>query len=174
MKELICQLLIPNVLLIEKSTIDIIQCFGRGSRLYDGKQMTKILVPYKCNTDTIDDATVFGILINIVKSLYDQDSAIVDYFNKKTTGGVVNKQIIKQANYTGNVAVFTDVKIQEWCGKLELYVHKRVNNFDFMYEKLKVFVETNKKLPSKDSKQQEEKQLGSWCSGKRKYKKREY
>jgi len=43
--------------------------------------------------------------------------------------------------------------------------------FDETYEKLKIWIDNNKRLPSQMSKNQEEKKLGQWCAGRKNDKK---
>ena len=96
------------------SKIDIIQRFGRGLRKYPTKDILRILVPYKCNNidDIESDASVFGNLISIIKSLYDYDTKIVDYFttrdsrDKGKSNGKINN-IIKHKTYTEKVEIHT-------------------------------------------------------------------
>ena len=59
----------------------------------------------------------------------------------------------------------SDDKIQK-LEKLTGWYWEKEDSFDEIYEQLKQFIEINKKLPYKNSKNQQEKQLGSWCSNK--------
>ena len=60
-----------------KSTVDIIQCFGRALRLHKDKKIAKIYVPIIIDDIMeIDEKTVFGNLIRILKSLSETDSHI--------------------------------------------------------------------------------------------------
>lgn len=57
-------------------------------------------------------------------------------------------------------------QIDYWFWEYDLDV-----NWNQWYEKLKKFIEIHNRLPSDHTKKKEEKQLGTWCSNQRAYKK---
>lgn len=159
-----------------KSKIDIVQRIGRGSRLHPNKNILQILVPYKCkNIDDIEnDKTSLGNMISIIKSLYDYDTKIVDYFTTKDKSKSNNKNnIIRHLTYTENIEIFTPIKIEEWTVRLDLVIFNKTDSFEYMYSKVKDWVDNNHKIPSSNSKNKDEKQLGKWCDYQKECKKKE-
>ena len=65
----------------------------------------------------------------------------------------------------------SDEKIKK-IEELNDWFWEQEDPFDDYYDKLKQWIIINKKLPSSMSKNPQEKQLGQWCSDKRKYKKK--
>jgi superfamily II DNA or RNA helicase len=147
------------------STIDIVQCIGRSLRLHNRKQMAKIFVPVLIeDINNIDENKTFGNTVRIIKSLSNTDTGINDYFICKQKGVEYNRNIIKHLNYINAEKIGEGIDINEWISDIEMRIWKKSDGWKYMYNKLKKFIRTNKRLPHKRSKNSEEKELGIWCT----------
>lgn len=159
---------------LRASTIDIIQCIGRSLRLYDGKQLAKILVPYIfTDINSLKNNYYFPKLVNIIKSLSQSDECMYEYFSLKNNGKTINKKIISYHYYISDTLVqdvSVEAKLNDWISNLEINVWKRLNMFDYMYNKLKEFVEKNNKYPSQVAKDDEELKLHHWMMSRKREK----
>jgi superfamily II DNA or RNA helicase len=158
------------------STIDIVQCVGRALRNYGENKIAKIIIPYKGNLDDMDDDNnQFASLGRLVKSLYDVDPDVRDYFCTQKVGSNTKKNVIKSMNFLGKcIEIGTSCKLEEWNEKLRLRMYKRVDSWLVTYLEVKRWYnEHNGQKPSKHSKDNEEKRLGSWCGHQRKNKKKD-
>jgi len=158
------------------STIDIIQCIGRSIRKHKDKTMAKIFVPIIIeNINEVDDSTVYGNMIRILKSLSETDSRICDYFTSKGTGGICNKKLVVHKNLMNVVKVGEvgeDIDIDKWFDNMELCVWKKVDGWNCMYEQLKKWVEDNGRIPIRNGIIKDESYLGEWSKRQRLYKKK--
>jgi superfamily II DNA or RNA helicase len=151
------------------STIDIVQCIGRALRLYKDKKIAKVFVPTLIeNINEIDENKTFGNIIRIIKSMSNTDTGINDYFVIRKEGSVVNRQLIKHKNYLSVEKVGENIDIEEWIDSIDMKIWSKTDGFEYMYQKIKEWIDKNNKIPSKMSKNQREKQLGNWSSDKRK------
>ncbi|ARF11158.1 superfamily II helicase [Klosneuvirus KNV1] len=148
------------------STIDIIQCIGRSIRPCDGKQMAKVLVPYFFeDINKLSDNFYFSKLVNIIKAISESDEDVNEYFTLKTNGKAVNRPIVKHCNYLSDetkVIINEKINLDEWFDKIDISVWKKVD-ITYLLNKIKDFIELNKKVPNKRSDNNEEKQLGYLC-----------
>ncbi len=154
------------------STIDIVQCIGRSLRLYNDKKMANIVVPmFVNNLDDVMENSTFGGIVSILKALKSTDQSIVEYFVAKDNNKKVNgRKIIKYETYE---KITRDIKInlENWSKNIETATWKMIDPFEETYDRLKNWIDQNKRIPSISSKKLEEKRLGQWCSNKRNDKK---
>lgn len=150
------------------STIDIIQCIGRALRLYPNKKIANIIVPIFINdfNDNFDN-NIFGNIIRILKALGTTDNSIVEYFKLKKYGKTVKRNIWVHEYYNDNISMSKEIDLDKWNTNIETKIWNKIDSFDYMYEKVKEWISENGKIPSKNSKNIEEKQLGLWCLHKR-------
>ncbi len=157
-----------------ESTIDITQCVGRSLRLYDGKKMAKVLIPYVFDDiNNIEDNTYINKMASIIKALYDSDEVIREYFKLDRNGKTINGLIKHKCYFNDDINVVKSEKINlnKWIDELEIGIWKRVDSFEYMYNKLVKWIDDHKKIPSTHSKDNEEKKLGIFCSHARQDKK---
>ena len=152
------------------STIDIIQCIGRCLRLSPGKEIAHIIVPtFIDDFDAEFDKDVYGNVIRILKALKNTDEGIVEYFKMKGVGKKRGARQIVVNEFYGEDNFSEEIDLDEWNEKIGEKIWQVVDGFDYMYERVKKFVEDNGRIPSNKSKNESEKKLGSFCSNKRKY-----
>ncbi|AYV85350.1 MAG: superfamily II helicase [Satyrvirus sp.] len=154
------------------STIDIIQCIGRSLRLYPGKELAHIIVPiFIDNFNDEFDKDVYGNVIRILKSLKSTDNGIVEYFKLKADGGVIGRKICKMEYYNNAIDISKEIDIGEWNNKLEVNLWQVVDSFEYMYEKVKKWVDDNGELPKNKPDNIDEQKLNSWCCNQKQNKK---
>lgn len=150
------------------SMIDTVQCIGRSLRLHKNKTIAKIFVPTLVDDiNTIDENKAFGNIIRIIKSMSNTDTGITEYFVAKKNGKEHNRTLIKHVNLMNTEKIGEDINIDEWINEIEMRIWKKSDGREYMYQKVKEWIEKNNKVPSKHSRNSEEKQLGIWCSDRR-------
>jgi predicted helicase len=114
-----------------KSQNDIIQCIGRALRLYENKDVARILLPV-LEDEIEDEKTVFGNIYNILKVLKILDTSFIDYFFNKTKGQIVNKKI----NYSHyNDEISENLKgIELNCKNLEKIIDTKIVDLNYGIE----------------------------------------
>ena len=157
-----------------KSTIDITQSVGRALRVYPNKNTARILIPFLCNDiNNLDDKFYFPQLTNIIKSMSESDENVKEYFSMTDSEKKVNR-IIKIQNYFSNdikIKISSKINIDDWIKNIDIILWKKIDYFEFMFQKLNNFVNINGKFPSINSSDENEIRLASWCYGIRERKK---
>ena len=153
--------IVDSVCFVESrsSAIDIVQCVGRALRLYDGKTMSKIIIPIL--EDDVNGGK-FEELVRIVKNLGAYDFNIKEMIMNKTGK---NRKLIKIGCYKGDggyekIGEKIDLKLFE--KSIESVIVSECYGWDNMYSKLIAFFEEHKRRPSSTSKNADEKKLGLW------------
>lgn len=150
------------------STIDLVQCIGRGLRIHGKKKICSVLIPtFIENLNDEFDNKIYGSLIRILKALKESDKGIVEYFEMKSCGNIGTRKLIKVEGFKNILLESKEIDLNKWNDSIMDCVWKCIDNFNAVYEKLKNWVEENKRIPSDKSKNTLEKQLGRWCSRKR-------
>ena len=167
--------IIDSVCFIDKrdSTIDIIQCIGRSLRLYDGKKMAKVLIPYLVtDVNELSNNDYFSKLLSVIKSLSDSDEIIKEYFRIKSKEKSINS-IIRSECYLSDEIMVTlpdKIKISDWIDGINLEVWKRVDSFEYYYNRVIEWFKNNDKYPTRQSGNKTEIQIQVWLINKRKEK----
>jgi superfamily II DNA or RNA helicase len=158
----------------KQSVKDVIQCTGRALRLYDGKTIANVIVPMIVDgtegSNTKSDS--FGSLWDIVRAIGTQDHVIIEYFKEMSTkksNGTRFNWLIETLN---EVVIEKTIDIKQWTNDISYDCWKRSDSFDVVCEQLNAWVNIYDKIPSMNSKDKTEKQLGNWASDQRKYKKK--
>lgn len=150
----------------KSSYIDIIQCVGRAMRLYETKELCYILIPTLIENGECNNS--YKHIWAILRGLNEGDPNVLEYFKEIKKNGVSTK-----INRSSNS--LTDVKnnvIDLFLTDMNQAVWKYIDNWDYMYDKLVTFLETEKRRPNSNSKIDEERRLGQWISTQeKKYKK---
>lgn len=161
---------IDSVCFVDKrdSTIDITQCIGRALRLFPKKMLAKVIVPYVIsNINGLTSNDYFPQLISIIKSLSESDEAIKEYFRFKNTDKVVGK-MINSVSYLTNettVLIAETVDINKWFDSIDLEIWKRIDSFDYYYNKLVEYLAANDgKYPSQVCKNPAGQKIGLWLA----------
>lgn len=148
-----------------ESTIDVTQCIGRSLRLYNSKIMAKVLVPYIINDiNEMSNNLYFSKLISVIKSLSDSDETIKEYFKLKIKDKTINKIIRYECYLTNKITIniAEKINIDDWLSELDIEIWKRIDSFEYNYNKLVEWIEINKRYPYYTSEDQIESKLGVW------------
>lgn len=165
--------IIDSICFVDKreSTIDIIQCIGRCLRLHDKKQIAHIIVPIfieNINEDNFDK-NAFGSIIRILKSMKNTDDGIISYFKMKTYGSSSNARCVCINEYYDEELFSEEIDLDKWEESIQDQVWKITDNFDYRYNQLYKFVQKHDRLPKKNSLDDYERSLATWCSERRQY-----
>jgi superfamily II DNA or RNA helicase len=154
------------------STIDIVQCIGRSLRLFNGKTMAHVIVPTFIKDFNEElDKNAYGNVIRILKALKTTDDGVVEYFKMRKNGKKHGRQIVAGEYF--DVEVYAkEIDLDKWYDVIDEKVWQMVDGFEYMYEKVKKWVEENGRIPSGTSKNKIEKQLGIFCCHMRQNKKK--
>jgi len=132
--------------------------------------MAKIYVPVIVDDIIdIDENTIFGNLIRILKCLNETDSTITEYFSVTQNGGKHNRQLIRNENYMSIVKIGNNINVNEWMNNIYVSLWKKIDGWEYKYNLLVEFIKIYQRLPSDKSMDLEEKMLGNFC---RHYKKK--
>jgi superfamily II DNA or RNA helicase len=114
------------------STIDIVQCIGRGLRLYPGKELANIIVPTFIDDFNDEfDKNVYGNVIRILKALKTTDDGVVEYFKMKANGKIGGRVICANEYCGTNIDVSKDIDLDKWHKGIETKIwNKYVTLFD--------------------------------------------
>ncbi len=158
------------------STVDITQCIGRALRLHDRKETAKILVPIICkDINELDDSRVYGNVINVVKSVMDNDEAVETYFTLRQNGKKINRKFIRHKLYVVDkeeIKSGINVDVKKLSKMIEMKVWYRSDSWMYNYNKIKCWMEINDILPVQTFKNDEEHPLGKWCNRMREFKRK--
>lgn len=146
------------------STIDIVQCIGRGLRLYEGKKICSVIVPIIINdiNDAFDNKN-YGNIINILKSLNSTDNGIKEYFQLIQQGKNLTRKLITVKPYS-NVETGKNIDLEKWNNELMIKIWKLIDPFENRLEELEEWILKNKKIPTYASKDIIEKSFGEFCT----------
>jgi len=129
----------------------LIQIIGRCLRLHPTKTIANIILPFSSNEDQKN-------ICNFLKVIAKNDSRIKKSFENKTLGGYISIENINPDDDENEDIEFKYNMIYNSFGILqngeEIWMIK--------FNKVKLYIDTNKKRPSKDDKNVEIKQLGRW------------
>ena len=139
-----------------ESKINVIQCIGRILRLHPEKLLSHIVIPTKYDDEKI--------VTKFLKILATEDFQVADSIRNNKKGRI---NIICDDNKTNIKS-----SILQYESLYDSFGNCLIGNFDYKYELLKQWIETNKKLPYGKSNDPLEKQLGTWCSNQRANKKK--
>jgi len=140
-----------------ESKINVIQCIGRILRLHPEKLLSHIVIPTKCDDE--------NVVTKFLKILATEDFQVADSIRNNKKGRI---NIICDDNKTNIKS-----SILQYESLYDSFGNCLIGNFDYKYKLLKQWILINKKLPTDSSKDQQEKQLYSWCHHKRQDKKKE-
>jgi hypothetical protein len=147
------------------STTDIIQCAGRSLRLHEGKTKAKLYIPIMIeDIETIDEKTVFGNIIRILRCLSETDTDITEYFIAVQNGKTHNRALIKHVNYMGIEKIGEDINVDDWMNGIDIKIWQRVDGFEYKFNETEVWISKNKRVPGKDASDPIEKKLGGFCA----------
>lgn len=152
-----------------ESTNDIIQCIGRGLRLFLGKNLAYVIIPTFIDDFETDnfDKNIFENIIKILKTLKNTDERIVEYFQLKFNGGVNNKrgpELIIRETYE---EVSIEIDLKKWSDCIDCKIFNIIDKWMHRYIQVKKWTKENNKIPSPASNDPMEKMLGSWCTTQR-------
>lgn len=149
------------------STIDIVQCVGRSLRLYPNKSMAHIIVPIFIENFNEDfDKNAYDNVIRILKALKSTDDGIVEHFKLNKQGRNNGRQILVNEYY--DVENYSkDIDLDEWNDTIEEKVWHKIDPFDEIYNKIKIWVNDHNRLPSSVGKDNIEQCFGRWCERQR-------
>lgn len=153
------------------AVIDIIQSVGRVLRLCEGKEKGYILIPTLVNFEETDDSVFdvnssdFGTVKSIVKAIGTIDDRIIDEFitrDSKISGGGNRKFATdtKDVIIGGNIKISLDGLVDK-VGTIICDRWGTVNWFQ-MLDKVKKYIDENKKRPSSEDRDMNIKKLGLW------------
>jgi superfamily II DNA or RNA helicase len=103
------------------STVDIIQCIGRGLRLHKLKSIAKVFVPIMVeDLDDIDEGKLFWNIVRILKSLSSTDEHIIDYFRcEGNVAGSDRCKLIVHENCMGVERVNQSIDVDDWIQSID-------------------------------------------------------
>jgi len=139
-----------------ESKINVIQCIGRILRLHPEKLLSHIVIPTKCDDEKI--------VTKFLKILATEDFQVADSIRNNKKGRI---NIICDNNKTNIKS-----SLLQYESLYDRFGNCLIGNFDYKYELLKQWNETNKRIPSRHSEDSVEKQFGYWCSMQRQNKKK--
>ena len=144
---------------ISKNDKTIIQIVGRALRKYKNKLYAYIVLPF-INTDDSKD------LQFILRVLANNDPEIKHRCINKKLGGYIDIEINKEykEDEEDEDENLMETKIELVFDSLGKCIKGNVELWRFRLNKVKKFIDENKKRPNEKSKNQEEKKLGQWLS----------
>jgi len=140
-----------------ESKINVIQCIGRILRLHPEKSLSHIVIPTTGNDEKI--------LTKFLKILATEDFRVADSIRNNNKGRI---NIIRD-----NIKIDIKSSTLQYESLYDSFGNCLIGNFNYKYELVKQWIQINKKIPSADSNDPQEKQFGKWCSHQRENKKKE-
>jgi len=168
--------IVDSICFVDKRTsaIDIVQCIGRSLRLHKNKNVSNIIVPINCNDiNDLDDNTIYGNLVNVLKSMADTDDSIKTYFELSREGKKMNGLLVHKGYFRGNGMVMrtgVDIDLDKWVDKLEMIIWKMVDGWDVRFKEVVEWVKDKSELPKRSIKNKTEDNLAWWCAYQRQMK----
>ncbi len=157
-----------------QSTIDIVQCIGRSLRLYKDKKYAHIYIPTfieDINDDAVDYDKVFGNTLRILKNMRSTDEGITEYFVLKDNGKKEAVRKILTFERMCTVTKSDEIALDLWVKNIQEKIWAFIDPFMIKYNKVKFWSDTQKRLPSPNSLNTQERCLGRWCKRMRYFKK---
>lgn len=154
---------IDSVMFVDNrsSTIDIIQCIGRGMRLYKGKNMCKIYLPVLLE-DKYEENFMYKNVINITKALDSVDESVKENFiDQRKNSKRKNKFRIFRIQCEEIIS--KKINMDEWIHNIGYCVWSKDFNWLKNYNLLVEHINDNNRLPSKHADNFNVKSLGKWC-----------
>ena len=157
----------------KNSKVDIIQAVGRALRKKVGKALGYVVVPiYHTDDEDLESSikqSSFKNLIQVIRSLCDQDERLQDEINSIAIGkGQRNSSkkidVISDKSEVIQLKGFNEI-LQE--SLFDQIIEKVSISWSVNFEKLQEFIRQNNKYPSEKGLDQEEKSLGKWISHQR-------
>ncbi len=159
----------------KNSKVDIVQAVGRALRKKEGKKIGLVVVPiYHSNRTEVEDSISSGSfknLIQVIRSLCDQDERLQDEINSLAYG---KGRISSRINIVSGSSIEEQdtILLEGFEGKLknslfDQIVDKTSNNWDLWFLRLKEFLERNPEYPS----QKTDRELYQWVAQQRNRKK---
>lgn len=132
---------------VRNSTIDIVQCIGRSLRKYEDKKKAYIILPTILE-DLEFSETKFETIIRILKALKAIDEYITEYFKEIHEGNKPKRNLIKTERLNKATTETEKVRLNELKNSISEKLWKIVNNWEYKLEKVKEYIDKNKKRPS--------------------------
>jgi predicted helicase len=132
-----------------RSTIDIVQCVGRTLRHHKDKKIAKIYVPIMINDiNNIDNSTLYGNLVKILKAMNTTDTGIVEYFRLIKSGKKTDRKII---SYVNNIMIteksYEIIDTDKWIETVNYTLWKKVKGRKYLTGDLRQWVIEMGRLP---------------------------
>ncbi|QUE31621.1 DEAD/DEAH box helicase [Francisella philomiragia] len=153
----------------KNSKIDIVQACGRALRKYKDKKLGYIVIPIfhykKEELNQEIDASVFNNLIQVVKSLCDQDERLQEEINNIAYGKNLKREGSKHLEVDMS-EINNIVTLENFSSKVlernifDQVIERNSNNWDLMFLKLKDWLDKNDNYPSKN----DDEMLYGWIS----------
>lgn len=141
-----------------KSSIDIIQCVGRALRLYEGKNIAKIIIPI---LEEDVEISKFSDLIRTIRNLSEYDYNVKEMIMNKNKDV---RKLIKVGVYKSNdnANMINNIELESLIGKINTCIIDRIYSWDQTYEDVCKYYDINKKRANSKSEDLDEKRLGHW------------
>ncbi|AYV83680.1 MAG: superfamily II helicase [Hyperionvirus sp.] len=147
------------------STTDIVQCVGRGLRIFDGKKITNVFVPtFVENIDDEFDQKAFWNIIAVLKAMKSTDEGITEFFSVKNHNKKSSRKILVIQKYSEiNIAV--DINLVKWNQNIQTKIWSIVDPFDNNCQKFIKYMSNHDDYPNWASNDLDEKRLAIWVQG---------
>ncbi|AYV84494.1 MAG: superfamily II helicase [Hyperionvirus sp.] len=144
------------------STIDIVQCVGRGLRIFDGKKIANIFVPtFVENIDHEFDDKAFWNIIAVLKAMKSTDDGVTEFFSVKNDNKKTPRKIFAIEKYSEiNMAV--DINLVQWNQNIQTKIWSIVDPFDNNCKKFIKYISNHDNYPSRQSSDLDERCLARW------------
>lgn len=160
----------------KNSKVDIVQAVGRALRKKEGKKLGLIVVPiYHSKKNDVENSISSGSfknLLQVIRSLCDQDERLQDEINFIAFGKGKRKSNKIDIVTSSFIEEQDKIILEGFEEKLrnslfDQIIEKSSNNWDLWFLKLKSYLNTNKKYPTK----RDDKDLYNWIANQRNRKK---
>ena len=141
------------------STIDLIQCVGRGLRLFGGKKRCKILMPILLENY---DGGKYSELVRVLKALNTCDTDLIGQLNSIDGCNGERGKIIRNIFMEDSFEDDYEIDIDEFCERVDVKMWREVDGWDYMLELVKNYIDKHGCRPNRRSNNVCEKNLGLW------------
>ncbi len=132
--------------------------------------MAHVIVPTFIKDFNEDlDKDVYGNVIRILKALKSTDDGVIEYFKMRGHGKKCGRQIAA-GEYFDKEVYAKEINLDKWYDVIDEKVWQMVDGFEYMYDKVRVWIDENGKIPEQIINDKYQQYLGSWCSRKRRKK----